>query len=452
MGVAVFANAWRQSIAGLPMRAGTRAAAMISQLAAAVLLAMAYSVAGEVVRGRLVAPGGGYPRAVQLPDGTQLVCAGEADRAAGTKSLVVWSRSAGAGGNWTRAGVVIQAPLRGTDLANCMLVPGAPPADAESSLGCNATVAPGSARPEASVVALFRLHTGCGSGGCQAFSLQSARSPDAGRSWTRPGVMTRTSPPAGVWEPFGFWGPAEAAGTGAAALPPCALRAAYSLEYDAAGPGGSTRHEQRIAAQDSPDGGATWAPGVQDMLTTAGSRNGMPGLARLPGDGSWVLVCEGFWSPAGWGRFTVNLAASRDGGRTFRAVGVVYAPVAAADGSPRNAGSPQVQLCPGTNGTVAVSMMTNDATAAPVPSWPGGAFSRVSVFDAAAAAGRSFPSAPQVQLGASDGTFWPGLATMADREGRQRVAGVWGEPARGALLGGLDPEGGVVCGGQAGGG
>jgi hypothetical protein len=165
----------------------------------------------------------------------------------------------------------------------------------------------------------------------------------------------------------------------------------------------------------------------------------MPGLARITSDGTWLLVMEGFWSDAGWGRFTVNLATSSDGARTFKPLGVVYAPLGQ-DGSLRNAGAPQVVACPTPTGTgsslAVVSMMTNDAAPSTHAAWPADAFVKVSVIDTSVP--MPLPSAPVAQFGASNNLFWPGLAALSvPGNGSMAVAALWGDPAAGSLIGGL---------------
>ena len=95
----------------------------------------------------------------------------------------------------------------------------------------------------------------------------------------------------------------------------------------------------------------------------------MPGVAALP-DGSLVAVFEGFWG-AGWGAYTVNAATSEDGGASWARRQVAYAPPPG-----RDAGAPQVALCPGAAADAARAcavFMTNAPAGAPPPPCPAGA-------------------------------------------------------------------------------
>jgi hypothetical protein len=179
--------------------------------------------------------------------------------------------------------------------------------------------------PNGTLLCAFRHHFRAAGGGAMRYTLQLAASHDGGASWGAPAPIT--SGVTGVWEPFLL-------------LTPSALRVAYSAELTNGG-------EQDVVLRSSSDGGASWGA-VDSVLHTPGSRNGMPGLA-LQGDGSLLLVCEGFWGAGGWGAFTVNSARSLDGGATWAQRQVAHAPRA-----PAKAGSPQLALC--RNGTVACAV------------------------------------------------------------------------------------------------
>lgn len=444
----------------------------------ALMLAFAVSVvevtlaAGMVViPGSAAAPpGSAYPRALQLPgSAVQLVCVGQTSN--GNRSLVVYSRNTtDANATWSRLATVVTVPSADEDLANCNLVAGVPPSDAVRNLGCDPasarSLAAGSGLAQLRVFATYRHHTGCMPSKtlrkrghlvnlCLVYRIASSTSLDGAVSWSPTSVLTQTALLNGVWEPFGFWGPAanmsthsaKPSGSGHAqhtdsvpnSTSPCVLRVAYSLEYYGTDPRTNlTLHEQLIAAQDSADLGQTWGA-VETLQSTPGSRNGMPALARMASDGSWLLVMEGFWSEAGWGRFTVNLARSTDGARSFTPLGVLYAPVGA-DGSLRNAGSPQIIACPAAGSSKAVvSMMTNDDSRANHSAWPNDAFIKISVLDISAPS--PLPAIPVAQFGMSDNLFWPGLAALSPPGGATTaVAVLWGDPAAGALIGGLETD------------
>jgi len=77
--------------------------------------------------------------------------------------------------------------------------------------------------------------------------------------------------------------------------------------------------EQDIVMQESRDSGRTFGP-VRVLSRTAGSRDGMPSVARQR-DGCLIVVYEGFGGTA-WGRFTVNAIRSCDDGRSWRKTSV----------------------------------------------------------------------------------------------------------------------------------
>lgn len=78
---------------------------------------------------------------------------------------------------------------------------------------------------------------------------------------------------------------------------------------------GEAPREQDIVMQESRDSGRTFGP-VRVLSRTAGSRDGMPSVARQR-DGCLILVYEGFGGTS-WGRFTVNAIRSCDDGVSWR--------------------------------------------------------------------------------------------------------------------------------------
>lgn len=147
------------------------------------------------------------------------------------------------------------------------------------------------------------------------------------------------------------------------------------------------RREQNIVWQLTQDNGTSWtAPLV--VAHNAGSRNGMPGLARLQ-NGSLIVVgtqlyrelmtlerphhtsertppphlhqvFEGFYEQ--WGDFSVSYALSHDLGRTWINRQKIYDPPGAA-----MAGAPQVAV--DASGRVYASCMTNDMDGPIYPPW-----------------------------------------------------------------------------------
>jgi len=174
--------------------------------------------------------------------------------------------------------------------------------------------------------------------------------------------------------------------------------------------------EQDIVFRFSADGGVTW-PGEASRIHTPGSRNGMPGVAVLPG-GALLAIFEGFWGPAGWGRFTVNAAVSADGGASWPGAlrQLVHAPPAAGG---RNAGSPQLALCPAAAAAAAAqqqpqrlcAVFMDDEPAAGAGPWPAGASVLASCADARGSAVGNW-SAPRALPTATATGFWPSVLAL----------------------------------------
>jgi hypothetical protein len=274
----------------------------------------------------------GYPVPF-LVNGTAAFATLESPTPDGTRRIVLLSRNASAEeGPWDFVSVVVEDATPGVDLANCYCVQ-----------------LPGPAADAAAVVCAYRHHLPGAGGAGTTYRIRATRSTDGGATWAAP--VTVTEGPVGVWEPFLYVAPqpaagaAGAAGAGAAgvAAPPL-LRMLYSAELTNGG-------EQDVVQQDSADGGLTWSA-VTARVHTAGSRNGMPGVAPLS-DGSLLMVLEGFWAGV-WGWFTVNSVRSFDGGDTWVQPVVVFQPPSGC-----NAGAPKVGLCALTN-KINVVFMTND--------------------------------------------------------------------------------------------
>jgi hypothetical protein len=142
------------------------------------------------------------------------------------------------------------------------------------------------------------------------------------------------------------------------------------------------RREQNIVWQLTQNNGTSWTAPLM-VAHNAGSRNGMPGLARLQNGslivvGSWLYralvspshtselilsfhqVFEGFWEL--WGDFSVSYALSHDLGRTWINRQRIYDPPGAS-----MAGAPQVAV--DASGRVYASCMTNDMDGPNYPPW-----------------------------------------------------------------------------------
>ena len=276
----------------------------------------------------------GYPRAASCVDaaGAPLALAVVEAPLGDLRRLVLLRRvaeaNATANESWAATGAVVaSAPSApDVDLANGFLLQLA---------------------PSGAILCAYRHHDG--SGAQRVFRIAVSRSNDFGATWAPLAVVT--AGPVGVWEPFLMQLAGDAGDM---------VHVYYSAEITNGG-------EQDVVRQTSTDGGATWS--ADDVrLHTAGSRNGMPGVAQLA-DGSLLCVFEGFGS-AGWNHFQVHSMRSFDNGATWSQPVVVHAPTSSAF----NSGSPQVAVCPQT-GKIVVVFMSDE----PLPpaetraAWPDGA-------------------------------------------------------------------------------
>lgn len=186
---------------------------------------------------------------------------------------------------------------------------------------------------------------------------------------------------------------------------------------------------QSIVWQLSRDKGTSWeaAVTISDGREHQ-SRDGMPGLARLP-NGTIVLVFEGFWAH-GPGHFSVQMRTSHDDGDTFDSGRVIYATAELK----ANAGAPQVAFA---GGDVWVSFMCDEDTPPALRDWPS---------DAVTKAMRAVytPSQPldfgggrdRLTIGVGPDAMWPSLPVLG-----QRVYALYGHRGSVVLAG---PLGGSV--------
>lgn len=361
------------------------------QLFIALSSAAVAAVAGGSTRlvgsGAVIAQGG-YPRAIEASSGERFLCTG-----AESKLLVFASPvNATLEGPWAPVGVVLEDGRAGVDLANCVLfevVPGVLLASYRYHTGCPVVHKNESLRsqtlgnhrsPNRGMLPLKspRAH-------CANFSIQVSQSSDGGRHWTY--LSTVTSGPIGMWEPFFFQ---TAAG----------VQIAYSQELSNGG-------LQSIVWQLSRDHGQSW--GVAVTISNGqehASRDGMPGLARLP-DNSIVVVFEGFWAH-GPGRFSVQMRRSRDDGVTWDSGKVIFSTATPAS----NAGAPQVTVA---NGTVWVSFMCDEDISPAQRSWPGDAATKVMYTRATPSELDFADGRDRMTVGVGPGALWPGLVTVTDQ-------------------------------------
>ena len=304
------------------------------------LLLLHLSVLGASTR---VAPAPAYyPRLALLrgPGGTSLVAAAvETPTPAARRLLFLTAPSpqgpwpSGGGGSVIASAAVGPGPV---DLGNGFL----------------------SQLPNGTLLCAYRHHDGLAPN--RTFRIQLSSSQDFGATWALAATIAEGA--LGVWEPFLFF-----SGEGPV------LRVAYSAELPAVG----GRAEQDIVFQESSSGGSDWGP-VFSRVHTAGSRNGMPGVASLQ-DGSLLLVHEGFGGV--WGAYRVSSARSFDGGVSWVQREVVHAPASGPGAGGWDAGSPQVAVCPaasgtahrGSRGAACAVFMSNEGGGAPSQPWPAGA-------------------------------------------------------------------------------
>jgi len=362
----------------------TRARTPFTRLAAALLLA---ARAGGQPPTALAPPPAFYPRLLSATPSAPALAVVEAPNATHRRLVLLSRAGAGAGARWAPTGaVVFAAPAAGgADVANGQLL----------------------RRASGALLCALRHHDGAGA--ARVFRVRVAASADGGATWGAPATVAAGA--TGVWEPF-------------LTEDAVAVRVYYAAELSNGG-------EQDIVRQSSADGGRTWGP-VDARIHTPGSRNGMPGVAALR-DGSLLAVFEGFWSPAGWGHFTVNGARSFDGGATWPQRAVVHAPARAGD----DAGAPQVAAC--ADGRVAVVFMAGAGGA-----WPAGARLAVALgaLDARNASAPLAFGAPAAAPTPGD-ALWPSLFAdggAAPPNDKRVVRAAW----QGAD-GGAELAGGAVC-------
>ena len=262
----------------------------------------------------------------------------------------------------------------------------------------NASAAPDLSNPQLLMPSLgggrtllctYRHHTNSGPGGSRVYTVALSRSLDKGFTWEP--LAVAASAATGLWEPFLF----EVKGG-------MQLGLAYAAEITNGG-------EQDIVLRFSNDGGRSWSAEAS-RIHTAGSRNGMPGVAVLP-NGYLLAIFEGFWGPDGWGHFTVNSAISNDGGATWpqEMRQIVHAPPA---GRSLNAGSPQVAACPAAAGSAPelCSVFMSDEPGAGVGPWPAGA----SILSLCAQPPYNWSAAGPPQVVPTDTAtgYWPSLLAI----------------------------------------
>lgn len=302
------------------------------------------------------------------------------------RRLVLLARtSASADAPWAATGAVVAAAnaANATDLSNGFLL-----------------------RMRSGVIlCAFRHHDSANE--ARVYRIQVVSSSNGGVTWSA--AVTVTEGLVGVWEPFLSQ---DASGE---------VRVYYSAELTNGG-------EQDIVRQSSSDGGRSWGP-VDARIHTPQSRNGMPGVTVLS-DNSLLAVFEGFWSPSGWGHYTVNSARSFDGGTTWVQREIVHAPA----NSTQNAGSPQVATS--VDGRVVVIFMSSeeDSSVGNACSWPDGAHLATSIasLDPNNTSAPLIFSAP-VPVPSTNNVFWPSL--FPD-DATRNIRAVWQSSSGTAELGG----------------
>jgi hypothetical protein len=308
---------------------------------------------------------GGYPRAIEA-SGMRFLCTGTGGRLVVTVSPINASLTS----PWSHRGVVVQDQQPGVDLANCVLF-----------------------ATKTGLLAAYRHHFGCTRHPtretqdlvpriCTNYTIQVSESTDFGRTWAH--LSTPIHGAVGMWEPFFIQTTAG-------------VQLAYAQEVTNGG-------LQSIVWQLTRDLGMSWGrPVTISDGAEHTSRDGMPGLARLP-DNSIVLVFEGFWAH-GMGHFSVQMRRSRDEGVTWDAGGVIYA---TSDRS-ANAGAPQIAVA---NGVVWVSFMCDEDSDPADRAWPSDAATKVMTANISKASIDFGDGDNRVTIGVGPGALWPGLAVL----------------------------------------
>eukprot|EP01043_Picozoa_sp_COSAG02_P025704 COSAG02_NODE_1453_length_12551_cov_2.557420_11_plen_351_part_00 len=244
--------------------------------------------------------GGGYPRGVQLLDGSWLIC---------VNMDIHRSPAGGQGSEWAKISTILTDGREGVDLANCNLAQ----------------------LPSGRVLASYRHHVPQTAGGMR-YAIEVSASDDGGHSWRA--LSTMVSGAVGMWEPFLF--PPMAVERRATTGGHDVIWAAYSQELTNGG-------LQSIVWQRSTDRGASWeAPITISDGREHHSRDGMPGITRLR-DGSLLMVFEGFWDYFAHNtterhHFSVQARRSFDEGNTWSegALGRPSSLLLCDSGSPRH--------------------------------------------------------------------------------------------------------------------
>ena len=229
--------------------------------------------------------GGGYPRGVQLLDGSWLICV----------NMDIHHSTTGAPNSWTKLSTILTDGREGVSLANCNLAQ----------------------LPSGRVLASYRHHVPQPNGSMR-YAIEVSGSDSMGHTWSP--LSTMIAGAVGMWEPF-LWPPMAAErrpATGGRDV----VWAAYSQELTNGG-------LQSIVWQRSTDQGASWeAPITISDGREHNSRDGMPGITRLR-DGSLLMVFEGFWdffanNQTERHHFSVQARRSFDDGTTWSAGGPAF--------------------------------------------------------------------------------------------------------------------------------
>jgi hypothetical protein len=238
---------------------------------------------------RQIYPGrASYPRAVQLSDGTLL--ATFAYSIPGTK-VVGCVTSKDGGQTWAN---------------NRELVEYRRPVDLDNAFPLQLA--------DGTLLVAYRHHS------AGAYRLEIHASADGGNHWVMRGTIATGHE--GLWEPFLFL------------LPDGTIQAYYASEE-------GCKPDQRIEIRSSSDGGKTWNSPIV-VAEKKGSRDGMPGVARL-NEKELLTVFEAQDKPPF--RFVIRGVRSTDNGRTWSTVReLIYAPENATKnrwgaGAPRQSGS-----------------------------------------------------------------------------------------------------------------
>lgn len=323
---------------------------------------------------------GTYPRLCRLSDGTILASFTRID---GNVHMLIVSSSTDNGRTFQEIGEIARAA---GDIDNAYLVEV-------------------SSAPQ-TVIAAFRNHDLDSQGRPTHYRITICGSPDGGKSWTFFSQAAETSPPQGIWEPFGRMGNRGE------------VQITYSQEFAA--------DDQRTLLVTSPNRGLTWSKPINLDERSLHLRDGMCGIAQTRdtanGKDVLVMVVETTRFP---GKFDVEGMLSYDDGMSYEGRHIVYNPspenVLRNQSNPNvqsanipdiyNAGAPQIASFKADGSLICVFMTDEDAPPDSV-NWTRHA--AIKAVFAPPPRNGTIEWGPPILI-AKEESYWPGVAAIDDR-------------------------------------